>query len=246
LGEAAVAPYAAAQTLAQRSLMAICTVVGAAAAPLAFTAMERQGEAEARARLTASGDLAFAVAVPAAFGLAAVAGPLCDVMVGESLRAEAKTLLPWIAAGGLLQGLAVHYFQQGFLVARRPGALVLALLPAMAVYFAGNFALVPRLGAMGSAISIVLSQAVQVATVILAGRRHFAMPLCAGTALKAVAVSAVMFAALRLLPLPGGILGLAVQVIAGMAIYGAGALLLDMASCRGHVRRLLARVRPQG
>jgi O-antigen/teichoic acid export membrane protein len=239
LGEAGVAPYAAAQTLAQRSLMAICTVVGAAAAPLAFAAIERAGAAEARQRLTAAGDLAFAVAVPAAFGLAAVAGPLSDVMVGEALRAEARGLLPWIAAGGLLQGLAVHYFQQGFLVARRPGALVLALLPSMAVYFAGNFALVPRLGALGAAISLVASQGLQIVAVILAGRRHFAMPLCAGTALKAVLVSAAMFAILRLLPLPGGAAGLALQVALGGAIYAAGALLLNMANCRAHAARIV-------
>ncbi len=239
MGEAGVASYAAAQTLAQRSLMAICTVVGAAAAPLAFAAIERQGEAEARQRLTSAGDLAFAVAVPSAFGLAAVAGPLSDVMIGESLRAEARDLLPWIAAGGLLQGLAVHYFQQGFLVARRPGALVLALLPAMAVYFAGNFALVPVYGAMGAAFSLVASQTVQIAVVIAAGRRHFAMPLCAGTALKAVLVSSVMFAALRALPLPGGAIGLAAQVAIGVAIYAAGALLLNMAGCRAHARRLV-------
>ncbi len=242
MGEAGVASYAAAQTLAQRSLMAICTVVGAAAAPLAFAALERQGEAEARQRLTSAGDLAFAVAVPSAFGLAAVAGPLCDVMIGESLRAEARVLLPWIAAGGLLQGLAVHYFQQGFLVARRPVALVLSLLPAMAVYFAGNFALVPVYGAIGAAISLVASQVVQVAVVIVAGRRYYAMPLCAGTALKAVLVSAIMFAALRWAPLPGGALGLAVQVVIGMAIYGAGALLLNMANCRVHAQRLMQRV----
>ncbi|MGQ0675172.1 MAG: oligosaccharide flippase family protein [Rhodospirillales bacterium] len=241
LGEAGVAPYAAAQTLAQRSLAAICTVVGAAAAPLAFAAMERQGEAEARQRLTAAGELAFAVAVPAAFGLAAVAGPLCDVMVGETLRAEARLLLPWIAAGGLLQGLTVHYFQQGFLVARRPGALVLALLPAMAVYFAGNFALVPVMGAMGAAVSLVASQAVQLGFVIVAGRRHFAMPLCAGTAARAVLLSALMFAVLRALPLPGGAAGLAVQVAAGIAVYGLGALALDMAGCRAHAARLLRR-----
>jgi O-antigen/teichoic acid export membrane protein len=239
LGEAAVAPYAAAQTLAQRSLMAICTVVGAAAAPLAFAAIERAGAAEARRRLTAAGDLAFAVAVPAAFGLAAVAGPLSDVMVGEALRAEARGLLPWIAAGGLLQGLAVHYFQQGFLVAQRPGALVLALLPSMAVYFAGNFALVPRYGALGAAISLVASQGLQIAVVILAGRRHFAMPLCAGTALKAVLLSAAMFAALRLLPLPGGAVGLCVQVALGAAIYAAGALLANMANCRAHAARIV-------
>jgi O-antigen/teichoic acid export membrane protein len=239
LGEAGVAPYAAAQTLAQRSLMAICTVVGAAAAPLAFAALEREGAAEARRRLTAAGELAFAVAVPAAFGLAAVAGPLSDVMVGAALRAEARALLPWIAAGGLLQGLAVHYFQQGFLVARRPGALVLALLPSMAVYFAGNFVLVPRMGALGAAVALVASQAVQVAVVILAGRRHFAMPLCAGTAAKAVLVSALMFAALRLLPLPGGAVGLCVQVALGGAIYAAGALATNMANCRAHAARIV-------
>jgi len=234
LGEAGVAPYAAAQTLAQRSLMAICTVVGAAAAPLAFAAIEREGAAEARQRLTAAGDLAFAVAVPAAFGLAAVAGPLSDVMVGEALRAEARGLLPWIAAGGLLQGLAVHYFQQGFLVARRPGALVLALLPSMTVYLVGNFTLVPVMGALGAAVALVASQGVQMVVVILAGRRHFAMPLCAATALKAVLVSTAMFAILRLLSLPGGVVGLCVQVALGGAIYAAGALLVNMANCRAH------------
>ena len=241
LGEAGVAPYAAAQTLAQRSLTAICTVVGAAAAPLAFTALERHGSDEATKRLADAGELVFAVALPAAFGLAAVAGPLTDVMVGESLRAEARMLLPWIAAGGLMQGLAVHYFQQAYLLARKPVALVLTLTPAMTVYFAGNFALIPVYGALGAAMALVASQVVQLASVIAVGRRYFPMPLCAGTALKAALISAVMLAALRILPLPGGALGLVAQVALGVAIYALGALVVDLAHSREHATRLLRR-----
>lgn len=238
-GEAAVGPYAAAMTLAHRSLLALCTVVGAASAPLAFAALAEGGAAAARRRLEDAGDLMFAVAVPTAFGLAALALPISAVVVASSMHAEVAALLPWIAGGALLHGLAVHHFGQAFLLARRPMALVWSLVPVILAYGVLNFVLVARYGPMGAAMAMVASQALHLALMIVLGRRHFVIPLRASTAAKAALASLAMFAVLRLADLPQGLLWLVVQVALGAAVYGALALALDIAQCRERLPRLL-------
>jgi O-antigen/teichoic acid export membrane protein len=241
-GESAVGPYAAAVTLAHRSLLALCTVVGAASAPLAFAALADGGVEAARRRLADAGDLLLAIALPAAFGLAALAWPISAVMVAAPMRATVASLLPWIAAGALFHGLAVHYFGQAFLLARRPMALVWSLVPVVAVYAALNVVLVANYGAPGAAMALVASQALHVLAMALLGRRHFAMPLRWSTAAKAIAASAAMLALLHVLDLPGGPVWLAVQIALGAAVYGAAALALDIARCRARLAQLRARL----
>ncbi|MCK6449716.1 MAG: polysaccharide biosynthesis C-terminal domain-containing protein [Alphaproteobacteria bacterium] len=241
LGEAGVGPYAAAVTLAHRSLLAICTVVGAAAAPLAFAALAEHGDEAARRRMGQSVDLLLATALPAAFGLAAVAGPISDVMVGEAMREEVRMLLPWIAAGALLHGLSVHYFHHAFLLSQRTMALFWAVSPVVLLYFALNAMLVPMHGAWGAALAMIATQALHLGLMVVVTRRVFPLPLRLPTLAKALAASALMYAALRLPGLPGGLLGLALQVALGALFYAAVALALDIAHCRDHAMRLLKR-----
>lgn len=241
LGEAEVAPYAAAVTLAHRSLLAICTVVGAAAAPLAFAAMAESGAAAARGRLAQSADLLLAIAVPAAFGLAAVAGPISEVMVGETLRAEVRILLPWIAAGALLHGIAVHYLQHAFLLSQRTGTLFWTAPPVVTVYFVLNAILVPMHGPWGAALAMIATQAAHVALLLIVTQRVFPMPLQLPTLVKTLAASIAMYAVIRAAPLPGGAVGLVLQVALGGAVYGIIALALNIAQARNHALRLLRR-----
>lgn len=238
-GEAEVGPYAAAVTLAHRSLLALCTVVGAAAAPLAFATIAEDGTEAARRRLADAGDLLLAIGIPAAAGLAALAWPVSEVMVAASMRAEVAGLLPWIATGALMHGLAVHYFSQAFLLARQPMALVRCMLPVVLAYGALNIGLVRLYGAAGAAYALVATQALHLALSIVLGRRHFRVPLRGTTAAKAIAAAAMMLAALRWMALPGGMLGVLMQTAAGAAIYGAAALALDIANCRARLGRRL-------
>ncbi|MCC7047361.1 MAG: oligosaccharide flippase family protein [Alphaproteobacteria bacterium] len=238
-GEAEVGPYAAAVTLAHRSLLALCTVVGAAAAPLAFATMAQEGTDAAQRRLADACDLLLAISIPAAAGLAALAWPVSAVMVAAAMREEVAALLPWIAAGALMHGLAVHYFSQAFLLARQPVALVHCMLPVVLAYGALNLALVRPYGAAGAAYALVATQALHLVLSIVLGRRHFAVPLRWVTAAKAVVAAAIMLTALRSLGLPGGMLGLIGQIVLGAAVYGAAALVLDIARCRVRLARRL-------
>jgi O-antigen/teichoic acid export membrane protein len=241
LGEAEVAPYAAAVTLAHRSLLAICTVVGAAAAPLAFAALAAGGVDAARARLAQSADLLLGISVPAAFGLAAVAGPISDVMVGEGLRAEVRMLLPWIAAGALLHGMAVHYFHHAFLLSQKTMTLFWTAPPIIVLYFVLNAILVPMHGVWGAALAMIATQVVHIAVMLVVTQRIFPLPLQLPTLAKAIAASVVMYAAIRAVPLPGGAEGLVLQVLVGGAVYGIMALALNIAHGRDHALRLLKR-----
>jgi len=65
-----------------------------------------------------------ALALPAAVGLALVARPLAEVMVGPALRVGAARVTPWIAASALFSGLTVYYLNPAFTLARRTGLLL--------------------------------------------------------------------------------------------------------------------------
>lgn len=241
LGEAEVGPYAAAVTLAHRSLLAICGVVGAAAAPLAFAALAGGGVPAARARLGDAVDLLYAIAIPAAAGLGALARPVAQVMVAEPMRAEVAMLLPWIACGALMHGIAVHYFHQAFLLARRPAAMIATIVPVVAIYLLLNLLLVARFGPFGAALAMIATQAIHLTVVTVIGRQQFPMPWRGTSALKAACATALMLAALRWTPMPGGAPGLVAQILFGAAVYGVAALVLDLAQCRQRLGRYLRR-----
>jgi O-antigen/teichoic acid export membrane protein len=160
-------------------------------------------------------------------------------MVAAPMRVAVAALLPWIAAGALMHGMAVHYFSQAFLLARQPMALVWCMLPVVAVYAALNIALVRQYGPGGAAIAMVATQALHLVLAIILGRGHFPMPLRWATAGKAIVAAAIMLATLRWIDLPDGVPWLVAQASLGAAIYGVGALALDIAHCRARLARLL-------
>ena len=58
------------------------------------------------------------VGLPAAAGVALVARPLSEVLIGEELRTAAASVTPWIALSALLFGLTAYYFGQAFTLPR--------------------------------------------------------------------------------------------------------------------------------
>jgi O-antigen/teichoic acid export membrane protein len=176
---------------------------------------------------------------PAAVGLALVARPLAEVMVGEQLRAGAAAVTPWIAASGLFAGLTTYYFHQAFTLARRTRLLLAAMSIPAAANIALNVVLIPRFGLSGAMWATTASYAIGLAASWALGRRIMPLPVPWTTLSRCVLATVVMALAVALVPATGGLGELLLKACGGAAVYGALALILDIAGARSFALRAL-------
>ena len=247
LGESAVGMYAAGYGLADRLLDIIFIWFGAAVWPLTIRAFEQDGPEAARKVAGQAAGLMGLIAFPAAAGLALVAAPLTTVLVGEGVRAEAATILPWIALSGLMNGMMTYYFHEAFTLTRRTGVMALLMSGSALLNLALNLLLIPVFGLQGAAIATVIAYALALVICVVMGRRHFVLPLPWTDWIKAGAATSIMAAAVFILPeAPFAWLDLISKAGFGITVYGISALWLDIAGCRQWLRDARARIRPAG
>ncbi len=242
LNEGAVGAYHAGYSLSSRTLDVLFIWFGMAAGPAAVAALERGGQAELRGMALAQSRLIVLVALPAAVGLALVANPLADLMVGEALRSGAARVTPWIAAGALFSGLTTYYFHTAFTLGRRTKRLLVAMAIPAGVNLVLALVLIPRFGLDGALWATTASYALGLVASVSLGRAALPLPIPWGTLGKAGLACAAMAAALLALPSPGGLAELALKAAVGAGVYAAVALILDVAGVRGHARSTLGRL----
>ncbi len=141
-----VGAYHAGYSLSNRTLDILFIWLGMAGGPAAVAAFERGGEAALHKAAAPQAELMAFLAIPAAAGLALVARPLVELMVGPELRDGAARVTPWIAAGGLMGGATTYYLHTAFTLSRRTGRLLIAMAIPAGANLALNLVLTPRFG----------------------------------------------------------------------------------------------------
>ena len=242
LDAAAVGAYHASYSLANRTLDVMFIWLGAAGAPAMVMALERGGREALRHTALEQGSTLVLIGLPAAVGLALVARPLAELLIGEDLRAAAALVTPWIALSAFLSGMIAYYFGFGFTLGKKTGLLLVTMaIPALA-NIGLNLVLIPRLGVSGAAVSTAASFAVGLVACLLISRRAIALPVPWDSLIRCGLASAVMAAVVARLPAPGGLPELVLKAGAGASVYALLALTLNAAGVRGVVmRRLRAR-----
>ena len=157
---AAVGAYHASYSLANRTLDVMFIWLGAAGAPAMVMALERGGrEALRRSALEQASTLVL-ITLPAAVGLALVARPMAELMIGEDLRAAAVIVTPWIALSAFLSGMIAYYFGFGFTLGKRTELLLLTTAVPAVANIGLNLVLIPRFGLIGAAWATAASFAI--------------------------------------------------------------------------------------
>ena len=246
LGAASVGVYGAGYGLANRTLDVIFVWAGMASAPLTIAALEHDGLQEARAMARKAFGLMALLGFPAAAGLALVAQPLAAVMTGPAFRAEAAQIIPWIALAGLMNGIMTYYLHEAFTLSRRTGVMAAIMVVPALLNIVLNIILLPRLGLQGAVIATVLAYFAGLVLSAMAGRRYFPLPLPWGAAARTALACAVMAAGVMAVPWPQDWPALALlmaEAALGAVLYGAAALVLDLAGCRQIAALALARLR---
>jgi O-antigen/teichoic acid export membrane protein len=186
-----------------------------------------------------------ALALPAAAGLALVALPLAQVMIGKALAVQAAHVTPWIALSALFAGLTTYYFHTAFTLARRTGLLLAAMAVPAAANLALTLALIPRFGLDGAMIATALAYGIGLVASFSLGRRAIALPVPLGALARAGTATAAMALAVANLPAMGGLLELFEKAGVGVVVYALAALALDVMGCRSRGLGRIAALKPR-
>lgn len=242
LSEAEVGVYHAGYSLANRTLDVAFIWLGSAAGPAAVAALEHGGPTALNRTTHDQASFMTLITFPAAVGLAMVAAPLAEVVVGPDLRAGAAAVTPWIALSGLMAGLTTYYFHMAFTLDKATRLLLVAMaIPAIA-NLGLNLVLIPWVGLMGAVWATTISYGLGLVASILMGRTRIALPIPFETLWKVVASCLAMALVLIFIPDFGGILELTIKAAIGAVVYAACVLVLDAGGARTQLNRLLSAV----
>lgn len=244
LGEASVGAYAAGYGVADKTILLLCAWAAMAGAPLVMAAWEEEGEAAAREQARGLVSTMLLIGLPAATGLALVAEPLAEALIGEDVRDGATRIIPWIAFAGLMNGLLIHYYTEAFQLAKKTGEQALLMLVPAGANIAANLVLIPMLGLIGAVVATVGSYALGILIIALRGRRYIALPMPFLELAKIALASLAMWPAVALVPHLGSWPELFCKAAAGGAVYIAAAWLLDAGGARSFMRDKLSSSRP--
>lgn len=239
LDETTVGLYHAGYSLANRTLDVVFIWLGAAGGPALIMALERGGKEALIPAAREQASLMILLTVPAAVGLALVATPLSELMVGPALAQGAAHVTPWIAASGLLAGLTTYYFHQAFTLGRKTALLLAAMAIPAAANLVLNIILIPPLGLDGALWATLISYALGLAASAALGYRLLALPVPWTTLAQAAAASALMAFAVSRIPALGGLPELALKAAVGGLVYGAVIYVVDAGALRSRAIGLL-------
>ena len=246
LDEAQVGLYHAGYSLANRTLDVLFIWLGAAGGPALIAALERGGPGELGRAAREQASLMLLLCVPAAVGLALVAAPLAQLMVGPDLAQGAAHVTPWIALSGLLAGLTTYYFHQAFTLGQRTQLLLGAMaIPAIANLVL-NLILIPRFGLDGALWATLASYALGLAASMALGARSLVLPIPWLPLVQTLGATAVMALAVSRVPALGGWAELLLKAGLGGLVFGAITFVLDTGALRSRGLSLLRdfRARP--
>ncbi|HEX5377111.1 MAG TPA: lipopolysaccharide biosynthesis protein, partial [Phenylobacterium sp.] len=239
LDQAAVGLYHAGYSLANRTLDVVFIWLGAAGGPALIMALERGGRRSLQEAAREQAQLMLLLTLPAAMGLALVAAPLSQLMIGGALAAGAAHVTPWIALSGLLAGLTTHYFHQAFTLGRRTAFLMAAMAIPAGINVMLNLILIPRFGLDGALWATPASYGIGLAASMLLGRRAMSLPIPWLTLAQAGGASVAMALVVTRLPALGGLPELLLKAGAGALVYGAIVAGLDAGGLRSRALGLL-------
>lgn len=246
MNEAAVGAYHASYSIANRTLDVLFLWLGSAGQPALVMALERGGLDRLKEAAREQLSTFLLIGLPAAAGVALVARPLAEVLIGEDLREAAASVTPWIALSALLFGLTAYYFGQAFTLGKKTKRLLVAMAIPAGLNVVLNLLLVPYFGLMGAAWATAASFAAGLIATMLIGRRVVALPVPWENLLRCAAATAVMALVVFRLPAIGGVPELMLDASVGGLVYAAAALTLNAAGVRDVALRLAGRLRARG
>ena len=186
--------YAAAYDLPFQIMVLCFSVVILAGDPLVMNAYAKGGAEAARPPLRQLGGILIALTLPALVGLV-LAGPLLvNLLMGEIYRPTALALLPVLALAFFISGLTTYPAYACKLTARTD-LFLMSIAIAATANLVLNVCLIPHYGAMGAALSYLLSCSIRLMVLVIVAKRLFPLPLPQPVIMLAALLGTAMMAA---------------------------------------------------
>jgi O-antigen/teichoic acid export membrane protein len=219
--------YAVGYQVSDRVMKALMTPIAVAALPLAIKKLEDHGDAKAKSQLEQNLILLLAVGAPAAFGLAAIAPDLTQIMVGPEYRAAAVQVIPIIAIATLFNRIRSNYLDHAFHLGLRTKELIYQFVSVAVLNIVLCVYLVIEIGFIGAAWSTLVAQAFGVVVSYFVGRRIFQLPFPIADIAKVLAAAILMYIIVQMVPNYLTIVSLLGRAALGAVLYCAALFLLD-------------------
>jgi O-antigen/teichoic acid export membrane protein len=232
LGPDQVGVYAAGYAFPDRIGQNLFMAVATASFPLVVRRLQHEGIEAAREQTYSNGVAMLALAVPACVGLLLVNRQVAAALIGNNFRAGAVEIMPWITVATILNGIAIHYFDHAFHLAKKTQLFLFTLGPAALLNLVLNCYAIPHYGIMGAAYTTLASYALYLVLSIVVGRSVFRVRFPFKPALQIAISTALMALVLRAFTFPENMVGLAEMIVIGGAVYGAGLLAFNVMGLR--------------
>ena len=246
MDDLAVGQYNAGYNLANRSLDVLFVWIAMAITPIAITTLEQDGLETTKKVLKNYGEILLLVILPAATGIALVAEP-AGFILGESVRAEAVKIMPWIAFVGVMNGFIAYYAQRAFMLSRKTGLLAMTMIPPVIINVILNIWLIPIYGLNGAVWSTLIAYGIGLVLSFAVARRSFPLPLpfkaFAQTAFACVVMAGAVLALPNFVDQLPDVLELLVKAGVGAAVYGLVVFALNTANCRTLLKDLRDKIK---
>lgn len=234
LGSEAAGAYNAGYNLANRTLETLFVWVAMAVTPIAITALEKEGQERSRAILKDYGSTLLWITLPAATGIALVAQN-AGFILGESVRAQAVTIMPLIAFAAIFNGMITYYAQRAFMLSGKTAMFAWTMVPPVILNIALNILWIPVFGLMGAVYATVAAYSVGLVISLIVGRFYFPLPLPIRSFGEISVACMAMACAIYYLPLsqnlPDPVL-LIIKASVGASVYAVISLAINTANCR--------------
>jgi len=248
MGEASAGQYNAGYNLANRTVEMMFIWLSMAVTPIAVTLLEKEGLEKSRIVMRDYGASLLWIVMPAATGIALVSKEF-GFILGESVRAEAVTVMPLIAFAGVLNGLISYYAQRAFMLSGKTGMFVWAMVPPVLLNIGLNLWLIPKFGLMGAVYATLTSYALGFILAMIIGRRYYPLPVPVKACIEIAIACLGMALIVKLVPIPESLpdfITLMIKATIGGVVYLAISFAINAADSRTvvsqfiHNRRLKA------
>jgi len=169
--------------------------------------------------------------------------------MGESVRDNAVTVMPWIAFAGVLNGFINYYIQRAFMLSGKTKSFVWVMVPPFVLNIGLNLWLIPIYGLLGAVIATIAAYSLGAIIGFIVARRYYPLPLPVKAILQISFACVVMAAAVLIVPWSQDwpdFVRLLAKAGFGAIIYAMTCWVINAANCRAFLKRVLGNLKPDG
>ncbi|MBD3676930.1 MAG: lipopolysaccharide biosynthesis protein [Rhodobacteraceae bacterium] len=171
VGLEAVGYFAAAQTIAQRTIVLPMTSLTRSNEVVIFGAHERGGRTESAEHIKRHFSFLVFLALPFVMLLATASNSVAAVLFDEAFAQNVAGFLPLLAVAALATGLQGNFFALPFTLSRRTDLQFLASAMTLALHLPFSLAAIVFLGGSGAGVGMVMSAFLGITIFFVIGRR---------------------------------------------------------------------------